>query len=216
MNYELIRQLITCVETFEQQVPTQEQQTLPNFTGWLTQQGALNQAGQPTQVDETLFEDESPDTLIGIMVSFVFRYARLYSKKALGTSNLTTLDEFSYLVMLLEGPAPTKSELIERNIHEKTTGIEILKRLLAMGLIEQVDDVVDRRSKRLKLTEQGQAELFRIMPFMQQVATLIGGNLTLNEKKQLVYLLNKLHLFHNPIFLEERGQPIDELLKKLS
>lgn len=215
MNYQLIKQVISELETFEQQTPAENEQTLANFSAWL---GGQVTPPNPADVDaspDSLFGGESPETLISIMVSYLYRYTRLYSKKALEHSQLTTIDEFVYLVMLLEGPPPTKSELIDRNIHEKTTGIEVLRRLLAYGLIEQFDDPDDRRSKRLKLTDRGRAEVLHVMPFMRQVATLVGGNLSLAEKIQLVHLLNKLHLFHNPIFIENRHDSFEKLTEKV-
>jgi DNA-binding MarR family transcriptional regulator len=106
----------------------------------------------------------------------------------------------------------TKIDLIERNVHEKTTGTEIIRRLLTNGLVEQYDDMIDKRSKRLKMTEKGAQLLAGMWPVMGKVATLMGGALTLPEKMVLVGLLQKLHTFHNPVFLEHREQALDDLL----
>ncbi|RAJ93102.1 DNA-binding MarR family transcriptional regulator [Larkinella arboricola] len=214
MNYHFLKQLLDYAENFERDVSAPEQQTVASFATWL-----LNQAAQPVHntQQEGAFGQVLPDTLISIMVSYLYRYARLYSKKVIDASPLTTLDDFTYLVILLrKGDLPTKTDLIERNIHEKTTGTEVLRRLLAHGLIEQFDDPNDRRSKRLKLTDRGRAVMLDLMPRMSQVATLVGGNLTDTEKTQLVYLLTKLHQFHNPIFLDERNEPIEKLLEHVT
>lgn len=214
MNYDLLRQLIGYVETFEARVPTPPQPTVADFAAWLVDQCALTPASKGGALPDTT---DSVDIHIGILVAFLNRYTRLYSKKVLDKTPLTTLDDFTYLIMLLEDPvAPTKTELIERNIHEKTTGIEVLRRLLSNGLIEQFDDPDDRRSKRVKLTDRGRAEIGALIPPMSQVATLVGGNLTPDEKGQLVHLLTKLHLFHNPVFLNERNAPMEILLEHLN
>jgi hypothetical protein len=52
----------------------------------------------------------------------------------------------------------------------------------------------------------------QIMPRMNQVATLVGGDLSVAEKQQLVGLLQRLHLFHNPLFLNEHDTPVEKLL----
>ncbi|WP_460639212.1 MarR family winged helix-turn-helix transcriptional regulator [Larkinella harenae] len=213
MNYQLLRQLLNYAESFEQDITDPEQQTVASFAAWL-----LNEtASRPNpSLEGDAKGAVSPDTLIGIMVSYLYRYTRLYSKKVIEDSPLTTLDDFTYLVILLKNEnLPTKTELIERNIHEKTMGTEVLRRLLAHGLIEQFDDPDDRRSKRLKLTDRGREVMFALMPRMSQVATLVGGNLTLTEKHHLVYLLSKLHHFHNPIFLSERNESLDTLLEHI-
>ena len=129
------------------------------------------------------------DIEIGMLVSCVYRYAKLYSKKALIGTPISTIDEFTYLVQLLRDTKPSKTELIEENIHEKTTGTEILRRLIGNGLIEQFDDPNDRRSKWLKLSGPGLELMEQIMPRMNQAATLVGGELNMAEKQQLAGLL---------------------------
>ncbi|MFD1143709.1 MarR family winged helix-turn-helix transcriptional regulator [Larkinella insperata] len=208
MNYQFLRQLLEYAETFERDVPATDEQTVDKFAAWL-----LNQRKPPAPEPQRAGEAAASDTLISIMVSYLYRYTRLYSKKVIDDSPLTTLDDFTYLIILLKAEhSPTKTELIELNIHEKTTGTEVLRRLLASGLIEQFDDPADRRSKRLKLTDQGRSVMLSLMPRMSQVATLVGGTLTADEKQQLVHLLSKLHQFHNPIFLQERHESLDHLL----
>ena len=98
------------------------------------------------------------------------------------------------------------------NIHEKTTGMEVIKRLLNNDLIVQTDDATDRRSKRLSITEKGKGALFGTFDEMRKASLIIAGNLNAVEKMQLLHLLQKLHFFHKPLFLNERGKSLDELL----
>lgn len=214
MNYEFLKSLLTQAEAFERATPTEDEQTLVGFSAWLHQrQVAESTPKTPPEVPEhPLLETAvTSDVEIGMLVSCIYRYAKLYSKKALAGTPISTIDEFTYLTQLLRDTKPSKTELIEENIHEKTTGTEILRRLIGIGLIEQFDDLNDRRSKRLKLSESGFELMNQIMPRMNEVATLVGGELSAAEKQQLVELLQKLHQFHNPLFLNERDVPIAEL-----
>ena len=52
----------------------------------------------------------------------MYRYARNYSKKALEKTPLQTIDEFTYLGVLMQSPM-TKTQLINRHVQEKTTGM---------------------------------------------------------------------------------------------
>jgi len=209
VNYEFLKSLLTQAEAFERDTPAKDQQTLAGFTAWLGEQFRQTpEAAEPNGQEMIGVE-------IATFLVHLYRYTKLYSKKNLANTQLSTIDEFSYMVILIDGPAPTKTELIERNIHEKTTGIELLRRLIRGGLIEQFDDPTDRRSQRLKLTEQGRQTIFQILPRMDEVAKLVGGNLTGAEKKQLAFLLKKLHLFHNQIFMNERDVPIETLIERL-
>jgi MarR family transcriptional regulator, lower aerobic nicotinate degradation pathway regulator len=224
MNYAFLQSLLTQAEAFERDTPVADQQTLPRFAAWLGQQSAPPTANDApaSQPDEPnrhalLNDADAPDTQIGVMVSYLYRYNKLYGKKILADTPLTTIDEFSYLIMLLDAPdAPTKTELIERNIHEKTTGIEILRRLIKGGLVEQIDDPTDRRAKRLKLTEKGMGVLSQVIPRLAQLVKLLSGNLTMTEKTQLVSLLTKLHLFHNQLFHHERNTPVETLVERMT
>ncbi len=218
MNYTLLKQLIEQAEAFEQDAPAENQQTLARFSAWLHKRHASAPAQMPPDdpASPLVAGTHTPDSEIAALVSCLYRYAKLYSKKALAGTPIGTIDEFAYLVILLHGTEPTKTEIIEQNIHEKTTGTEILRRLISGGLIEQFDDSTDRRSKRLRLSDSGIALMGRILPRMDQVATLIGGELTTSEKTELVALLTKLHLFHNQIFMNERDIQIPELVERLS
>lgn len=221
MNYDLVKQLLEQVEAFERQLPASGPPTLADFAAWLPQQVAPTQPDEqatagPIRSGGLVGNPPSPEAEIGITITYLYRYTRLYSKKALADTPLSTIDEFSYMViLLLEGPAPTKTELIDRNVHEKTTGTEILRRLINGGLIEQFDDLTDRRAKRLKLTDKGRALMFQVMPRMSEVVMLMGGNLTTSEKMDLFHLVSKLHLFHNQIFLHERDTDLHTLIGRL-
>jgi len=217
MNYEFLKSLLTQAEAFERDTPAEDGQTLAGFSAWLHNRQAAVSALVPPEVPVHPLLDRATtsDIEIAMLVSCVYRYAKLYSKKALVGMPISTIDEFTYLVQLLRDTEPSKTELIEENIHEKTTGTEILRRLIGNGLIEQFDDPNDRRSKRLKLSGPGLELMDQIMPRMNQVATLVGGELSVAEKQQLVGLLQKLHLFHNPLFLNERDIPIEELAKRV-
>ena len=83
-------------------------------------------------------------------------------------------------------------ELIELHNLEAPTGIEIIKRLLAKGLIEEFNDSEDRRAKRVKITKVGQEELSRLKPLIEERFATFGSSLALNEKLSLVATMNKL------------------------
>lgn len=75
---------------------------------------------------------------------------------------------------------------------EAPTGIEIIKRLLAKGLIEEFNDSEDRRAKKVKITKVGQEELSRLKPLIEERFATFGSSLALNEKLSLVATMNKL------------------------
>lgn len=157
-------------------------------------------------------------TDISILVSLLFRYAKTYIKKALKGTQINTADEFSFLITLLTYDSLSKQELINIQVMEKTSGIEIINRLIKKGYICQFADETDKRSKRIRITDSGRRELISILPQMNLVAKIIVGKLSKEEQHTLVYLLRKLDDYHNDIFLNQKQAGLEELagLKELS
>ncbi|MDO9634130.1 MAG: MarR family winged helix-turn-helix transcriptional regulator [Paludibacter sp.] len=162
------------------------------------------------------FSDNKIATDVSILVTLLFRYAKSYIKKALKDSQINSADEFSFLITLLTYESASKQQLINIQVMEKTSGIEIINRLMKKGFISQFDDEQDRRSKRIKITPLGRLELISILPQMSLVSKVVVGNLTVKEQHTLLYLLRKLDDFHNDIFLNCKHIELEEIVKKTS
>ena len=107
----------------------------------------------------------------------------------------------------------SKSELITKQVMEKTSGTEIINRLIKLGLIEQFADEADKRSVRIKMTMTGRTEIYKILPQMGVVSQIVTGNLNDSEKTMLAYMLRKLEHFHNDIFMNKKDNELEELVK---
>lgn len=188
--------------------------SLSDFALWMQQQNYLqNHTTTPNPNDNTGNNDTEVE--ISKLIIFLNRYSRLLIKK--GLSNFPELigEDFTYLYILMNEESLTKIQLIEKNIHEKASWLEVIKRLLKHGLIAEKGDVKDKQSKRVFLTEKGKQMLYSTVEQMSKVAALVSGRLTNDEKKQLHSILKKLEDFHNPIFLNEKSKTIDSLMHKL-
>ncbi len=159
-----------------------------------------------------LADQESPHTDISILVVMMFRYAKGYIKKALKDSKINTVDEFSFLITLMTYDSLSKTELILKQVMEKTSGTEIINRLVKLGLLEQFNDEIDKRSVRLKITVSGRLEIIKILPQMNTVSQIVTGNLNETEKGMIAYMLRKLEHYHNDIFLNKKEFELTELL----
>lgn len=152
------------------------------------------------------------NTDISILIVLMFRYAKSYIKKALADSEIKTADEFSFLITLLNHTHLSKTELINKQVMEKTSGMEIIKRLVKLNLMEEVQDENDKRSIRVALTAKGRTALWQILPQMQMVSRIVVGNLDETEKNTLAYLLRKLELHHNDIYTSHKDFSLSDLL----
>jgi len=136
------------------------------------------------------------DNSIGRLFVYMSRYAKSYIKKTLEGTPLQTGEDFTAMAILLTHEHLSKTELISYNLQEKTSGMEVIRRLIAAGLVKQWDNVEDRRGKHIAITDVGRKLLYRVFVEMGHVSKMITGNLSEAEKLNLLYLLQKLENFH--------------------
>jgi MarR family transcriptional regulator, lower aerobic nicotinate degradation pathway regulator len=207
MKYQLLESLLPHLEAYERAYPNLQHPQ--HFAVWLARHTAETE--QVAVRDTPLHNHETDDVTIGKLLFFLTRYVKSYSRKALENSVLGSMDEFVYIVMLLEYGPLTKSDLIQRNRHEKPTGMEIIRRLLASGLIVQADDPSDRRSKRLSITAAGKTAFVEISRRMDLISGITTGNLNAAEKMLLLQLLEKLEHYHQVVLAKTKGGNFEDL-----
>ena len=201
-SYKLIHHLLTLVEQLEAENNGREI-AIDDFAGYL-----LNHVSHSTQKHDNAdirfgqndqYAQELAfqlDNNIGRLFIYMSRYAKSYIKKALDGTALQTAEEFTCLAILLTHDQLSKTELISHNQQEKTSGTEVIRRLLAAGLVEQFDNPNDKRSKNLSITSKGTTLLHEVFVDMGYVGKMITGKLSLADKLTLQHLLQKLEKFH--------------------
>ncbi len=153
---------------------------------------------------------EMASALIGKMGRYVDNYAR----KAMPKTDLSSIEEFTYLIVLLQENSMTKTELITHNAHQITTGTEIIKRLISKGFLEQTSDLNDKRSMRVSITETGRKAIYSTYQTTKMLSKLATGILTDNELLFMVNTLRKLDDFHSKIHSDSKSLDLEELLNK--
>ncbi|MEL6671530.1 MAG: winged helix DNA-binding protein [Bacteroidota bacterium] len=212
-KYHLLREIVDLLEQYE----TETQDTSPNlfpFAVWLNNRLAYPNPVAITRPTEGGLDEEQSQTVLTMLLSYLNRYAKHYSKKALEDTPLSTMDDFTFLATLSYEDSLTKTELIQMHLLEITSGIEIIKRLEKHGLLESFADHRDKRSKRVKITPQGEKVLTKVMEKMDQVASILSGNLAAQELGQLLPLLHKLNDFHAVIHHNDKKTALDQIEAK--
>jgi len=174
------------------------------FAKWLATQGGVT--GEAP-------ENANWDGLISMHLGFMANYATFYARRLFRQSDIYSMTDWAFLATLQQTGAMKKSALIQHNILEKSSGTEVLKRLLKQGFIEEQPDPDDRRAKQVRLTESGKAAVNEANAKVFPMGKVVTGNLTAAEKQTLLSLLQKLHRFHDPIF---KGYTEEELVELLS
>lgn len=155
-------------------------------------------------------EDFSKNVLISITLGRLARFADMYTKKVLEHLPLSNTDDIVYLMILDRHDSPRKSELIQQGLSEFSTGVEIIRRLLHAGLVEELPDPEDRRSKRIRLTDTGRSLLYEIYPKMGAVADIVAGSLQEQEKDLLIQILGRLDGLHQEAYQTVKTKNLDE------
>ena len=157
-------------------------------------------------VNEYIFDNNQSEKLghgsndLNIELTFLLitqsKYYKAYVKKALLNSEINTADSYSFLYHLSLVDSFRKMELINIHMLEAPSGIEIIKRLLKKGLIEEFDDKDDKRAKRVKITKKGLKEIDKLKFKMQEVYSNMSANMDLNEKLHIISFLRRFSDFH--------------------
>ncbi len=211
MNYDLLKDAIELIKDFEAQAQKGNRYTndIDGFRHWLVNNSSDNTvAVQPDW--EGKAHGRSPESIINTLIQHVNRYAKTYSKSAIYNSDFSTQEEFIYLINLKAFGAMTKMDLVKKNIHDKPVGMQIINRLIKQGWVEQKDSETDKRSKVITITQRGVDALQQQMEKIRQATKVVTGDLTHNEKMQLIQLLQKLVDFHQPIY-NQNFSPADLL-----
>jgi MarR family transcriptional regulator, lower aerobic nicotinate degradation pathway regulator len=218
-KYNLLSDLLVYLDEFESEWKGIDT-NLNDFAGWLHQKlkrpllDNLQEKSVAGPLDPPERQQgETVESAIARLFVFISRYAKLYFKKAFDNTLIQSAEEFSYLVILWTFESLSKTELIQKNIHEKASGMEIINRLTDKGLTEQFDDRHDRRSKRIRITPAGTQALLASFANTRIVSALMTANLDETEKATLFYLLKKLDHFHYHIFMEDKPKTLNDLKK---
>ena len=215
----ILTTLINHFFAFDDEMGNQEEYPIDEFIGYLNSKSG-NQELLMREIsgeNKEWLKDEyrSSETDISILIVLMNHYAKWYIKKVLRESHLQTPDEFSFLITLMTYDSLSKSELITKQVMEKTSGTEVIRRLIKRGMIVESADENDRRSIRVSITRSGREELLRILPQMSKVTKIVVGNLSSEEIRTLSYLLKKLDYFHNDIYMNKRGYDLSDILSGL-
>jgi DNA-binding MarR family transcriptional regulator len=188
---EILKEILHWLETYEREGHA-EDCNLESFVIWLN-----SRLFSKEKKGELRHNPDSLDLELSFSLIMQNRYYKAYAKKVLGESELSSPDGFSFLFHLSLADSYRKMELIKMHHLEPPSGIEVLKRLLNKGLIEEYEDADDKRAKRIQITEKGQKELQQVMPKMTEVFHLMTAELSLNEKVHLLSFLQRMNTFHN-------------------
>lgn len=218
-SLELLKVLIDKLQRYENSVPDKTNLSLEayiqSFQSELTPDDYKNSLVGDYQIPErerSLHIENNIERVITQHLLFLNRYIKFYSKTALSDSKIKTLEEFSFLITVMQQQRISKTDIIKRNIFEKSSGIEIINRLIKANMLGQVDNPEDQRSQLIFLTDAGKFELFSVFEKMNTLGKIATGELTSGEKIHLAGILKKLDAFHYDNYTNKELRLLEDYL----
>ena len=186
----IIQELIQWFEKFGESNPDSEID-LNSFIIWLN-----TKLFEDDHKDHADHHNAHLDMELSFLLTLQNRYYKTYAKEALNDSDLSSPEGFSFLYHLNLVDSYRKMELIKIHHLEPPSGIEVLKRLLKRGFIEEFDDPDDGRAKRICITESGRRKIKEILPRMEQVFSRMSADMSISEKMHVISFLKNMNDFH--------------------
>ena len=189
-SLNIISEVINWLERFSKENPDSDM-NLKSFIIWLNSKLFADE-----HADLSIHDNDTLDMELSFLLALQHRHYKVYAKNALGESELSSPEGFSFLYHLSVVDSYRKMELIKMHQLEPPSGIEVLKRLLKKELIEEFDDPDDKRARRIRITELGKQEIQLILPKMQNVFASMTAEMSLNEKLHVVSFLKHMNDYH--------------------
>lgn len=210
---KLIKDILDYLECYQKEVGNTD---IKQFAIYLKDKVIVS--GQPSvdDFDKNKYVDykEMPKVEFSTLLTGLYRFAKIYVKKAFQNTNIKTIDEFGFLASILKEKSLLKTELIKLHFLEVSSGSEILKRLIRNDMIYEYPDDKDGRAKRVSLTENGFKEIMSAFVEMHKVSEIIVGNLNEDELRDTLTVFNKLNYFHINIQEHSKQYSLDKIYQE--
>ena len=200
----LLQELIPELAAYSSATDTPQ---LADFAAW------LHRRTMPTEPTEELSPQEpaflnrlSPMMQLGPLVARLHYFSQLRAQQLLADLEpIATLRDFIVLAAIANNKAPTKSEIAATSLLELSTITEITRRLTQAGLVNEVPDVQDRRTRRLEPTPTGRGMLKIATQRIDQLSPYLYEPLTPPERAELRRLLSIVNAAHTSTLQRKPG-----------
>ncbi|NIG55702.1 MarR family winged helix-turn-helix transcriptional regulator [Chitinophaga sp. Cy-1792] len=152
------------------------------------------------------------DTLFAKLIGRLGAMQTAYSKMALQELPGFELEWFYFLNTIYHLKEVNKSQVIQYNFTEQTTGIDTLNKLKKLGYITERTDPGDKRAKLVSLTKAGEKILAKAYPLLYKPTLLMYDAIDPKDKQVVVNILKNTEVEQQEIFTSGKNKSIDELL----
>ncbi|MBD2769792.1 winged helix DNA-binding protein [Hymenobacter sp. BT664] len=207
-SYSLLQNLIGRFAEYDRAA---RRPSLADFGTWLAEREApAADPAEPFSADRAqarYYDALPPDYQLGALLGRLSQFAHRYAAEVLAGLPVGSPREFGVLATVGLHGNPNKTEVAYTNLLELSTVTEITRRLVQAGLLRDLPDRTDRRTRRLQLTPEGQRVLAEAQQRMGQLNERLFGPLPAPDRAQLLRLLHALNDMHTTQFFAPNANP---------
>ncbi len=157
-----------------------------------------------------------PMLIDGLLLKIIGRIHKLhvsYAYAAFDGTPISQLEEFGCLATIQLQKNPKKSEVIYSNLMELSSGTDMLNRMKSKGLIKEIDDKDDKRSKRILLTPLGEKTIQICGVRIQKLAKMMLHEMSEDDKQLCIQLLKNVEIKFSSLAQKHKGEKFDSIYK---
>jgi len=162
-----------------------------------------------------LFSGLTPPDLDTVFAKLIGRLGGMqtfYSRMALQKIPGFELEWFYFLNSIYQLKEVKKTQIIQYNFTEQTTGIDIINRLKKLGYVAERPDPNDKRAKLVSITKAGEKILFKIYQLLYKPTLLLYNAIDDKDKQVIINILKDTEHTHQELLSGSRNRSIDDLL----
>lgn len=162
-----------------------------------------------------LFSGLTPPDLDTVFAKLIGRLAGMqtvYSKMVLQEIPGFELEWFYFLSSIYHLKEVRKTQVIQYNFTEQTTGIDILNKLKKLGYIAERSDPDDKRAKLVTVTNKGEKILFKLYQLLYKPTLLMYNDIDPKDKQVVINILKHTEQKHQELLSTAKNKSIKDLL----
>lgn len=159
-----------------------------------------------------------PNVTDGLLMKIIGRISKLnmwYANVALKGTEVNQIEEFGMLATIKQNRNPRKSDVIQGNLFELSSGTDMLGRLIKKGMVKEYLDKEDKRSKRVELTAKGEKTVEVCLQRVTKNARMLLQDVGDDDKKLCIELLKGVEMKFSMQWPQHKGKTFQEIVASL-
>lgn len=142
-----------------------------------------------------------------LLVKLLHRIGKLihiFAENAIQSTGLGSFEEFLILNAVFALKTPNKHEAISANLLEYSTGINIIRRLIARKLLADKPGQIDKRSRQLTITRTGEGILQKCYKRLGVANEMILEKMDKQNRHLAIHILQDTEIYCSGLYAQQK------------